>query len=191
MSARTARSGRALTAASVSTLVAAFSHTAGGGSAPSPVTLGVALAFAMLVSVALSSRRLSLWRLTLTVALSQAGFHSVFQLLGSRTPQLGHTHDAAVATAFASPAAMAHPVAAMWWAHAAAALITLVALVAGERILAGLVALARLVARRLVTDVAAIDVDARRPPPAHRRIGSPVLPDRISVLRHRGPPLPL
>ena len=82
MESRWARLSRGMLASGVAIFVAALFHVAGGGAAPGPLALGLSMAFATLASVALTARRLSLWRLVIAVGLSQFLFHVLFSLGG-------------------------------------------------------------------------------------------------------------
>ncbi|MEF2978740.1 hypothetical protein [Subtercola sp. YIM 133946] len=80
MSSRAARTLRGLGAAGVAVFVAAFSHVAGGGSAPGSVGLLLALAFSAVVCVLLAGKTLSLLRLSIGVGLSQLALHLLFSV---------------------------------------------------------------------------------------------------------------
>lgn len=159
MASRWARVARGLLASGVAIFVAALFHIAGGGSAPSPVSLGLSLAFATLASIALTGRRLSLWRLTAAVAVSQVLFHLLFSLGGgpvSLSPtggsvvmshmQMGSRLLLSTAGGMGRHADMgALPTSGgMWLSHAAAILVTVIALRFGERTFWGLLETTRL-----------------------------------------------
>lgn len=140
---RGARVTRGAVAASLATFVALVSHVSAGGGIPGPVGIVVPLALSFVVSVAFAGRRLSVWRLGSSVAVSQALFHALF-VLGSYDLGAGvHAHGGAVpvvagvssAPAFAMDADMAV-------GHLVAAAVTTLALHRGERTMAGLRALA-------------------------------------------------
>lgn len=210
MGTRAARVTRGMLASGVAVFVAALFHVAGGGATPAPAGLALSLAFATLASIALTARRLSLWRLSASVAVSQLLFHLLFGLGGSTAafvpagggaahPATGHLHLGDHLTMLGGSAAgmpAGHAVAAapdpMWLSHAAAALLTIIALRHGERAFWGLFDTARLVVARFVQRIAVIlaaparpstvlvPSDAPRPPLA---LGLP-----LARLRHRGPP---
>jgi len=182
MNARSARAARALTAAVVSTVVAAFSHVAGGGDAPGGATIALTLALASLVCVAFSSGGLSLWRLSVSVAVSQAMFHGMFTITGGAALRLGHEHSHAGAIT-----SLAGHSSDMWLAHALAALVTTVALARGEVMVRALLALAdvRLAAAAPVTVPI---VQRSRPVVARCEQATGVRSDALGPLRRRGPP---
>lgn len=200
MASRGARLTRGMLASGTAILVAALFHVAGGGAAPGAVPLALSMAFATLASVALTSRRLSLWRLTLAVGVSQFLFHALFSLGegGARfsSPDgMAHLHAGAhlTMTTAAMPASHGGDLGpSMWLTHATAVLVTVVALRFGEQAFWGLFETARVrvahLADRLV--VAPVPVVASAPvpaaaEPAHLRdLGLP-----LARLRHRGPPL--
>ncbi len=106
MGSRPARAMRGTLASAVAIFVAALFHVAGGGAAPGVVPLALSLAFATLASIALTSRRLSLWRLTVSVVLSQFLFHALFSLGGGTARFVG----ADGMTGADGAAALGHPV---------------------------------------------------------------------------------
>lgn len=140
ISTRWARFVRGWLVAGISVTVASFSHVAGGGMTPGIVGVVLALAFAGLVSIALAGKTLSRIRLAVSVALSQFAFHLLF-VLGAGSSG---------ASAFSTPAnhhgmVMLNPVMigdmgsspmhaglSMWFAHAVAAIVTVVILYWGE-----------------------------------------------------------
>ena len=99
MTTRWARFARGWIVAVFSTFVAALSHTVGGGADPGLLAVVVSLAFAGILSVGLSGRTLSTWRLTLAVLLSQLIFHGLFSFggaggrLAAPDAGTGHAHD--------------------------------------------------------------------------------------------------
>ncbi|QIG38179.1 hypothetical protein G5T42_00700 [Microbacterium sp. 4R-513] len=188
--ARQVRAVRGVAAASVATVVAATAHTLAGGGPPPPVLVAVVILLASPVAVALAGRSLALWRLALTVLVSQVLFHMSFAIAAGATgePAPAHAHH------LVGPAWVHTPTASVAWppaplmvaGHVVAAIVTVLALHRGERMLR---ALARGV-RGLVGRVVEI------PTPASPRSVSPVLanvPDlRSSILSSekptRGPP---
>lgn len=174
MSSRWARVARGLLAAGFATLVAAVFHTASGGAAPSVLALSLSLAFSGIFCVALAGKRLSLWRQSASVVLSQLLFHALFCLgqgslgsagygstaIGAAAENLGvhgaHAMDLGLASASAAVAADAsspdlHAAIgmfgdgpAMWAGHATAAIVTIVLLRHGEKTFWGLYRIALL-----------------------------------------------
>jgi hypothetical protein len=203
MTTRWARFARGWIVAGFSTFVAALSHTLGGGGVPGLLAVVVSLAFAGLVSVGLSGRTLSTWRLTAAVLVSQLIFHGLFSFGGAGGRLVGtvggdgHAHGAGSgvvlmpAAAGAGGASLDHALMMMPFAHLAAAVITVLALRFGERAFWGLFSTARValgaLARALVVApighspaVAALFVTR---PPDRRRLTP------LSPMRHRGPPV--
>jgi hypothetical protein len=215
MGSRWARVARGLLASAVAIFVAALFHVAGGGAAPEPVSLALSLAFAVLASIALTARRLSLWRLTVSVGLSQLLFHVLFSIGGGTATfsattfsatdgavGMSHLHAGSHLVMSSASTASAHAdmgsfptTPAMWFSHAAAVLVTVIALRFGERAFWGLFETARMGVARIVTQLASATVQvalALAPTPAApgeaepsrlRDLGLP-----LARLRHRGPP---
>ena len=209
MATRWARVARGWIVAVFSTFVAALSHTLGGGSAPGVLAVVLSLAFAGILCIGLAGRTLSLWRMGLSVALSQLIFHGLFSLgapggaLTANTvsgPGVG-THQHQVVTGLVSSADAASTVGApvhgmfahdagMWIAHAAAALLTIVALRHGERAFWSLFSSAVLAIRSLWEPLAPVAVPGvGHSAPAAARVFLPrALSTLLSTMRHRGPP---
>jgi len=207
MGSRWARLTRAMLASGTAILVSSLFHVAGGGAAPGAIPLVLSLAFATLASVALTARRLSLWRLTLAVAFSQFLFHALFSLGGgdahftsagagaaASVGGMTHLHAGAHLTLVggAMPASHGSELSpSMWLTHATAVLVTVIALRFGERAFWGLFETARVrierAADRLVVVpvpvVAAVAAPAAAEPARLRDLGLP-----LARLRHRGPP---
>ena len=203
MTTRWARFARGWIVAVFSTFVAALSHTVGGGADPGLLAVVVSLAFAGILSVGLSGRTLSTWRLTLAVLLSQLIFHGLFSFGGAggrlTAPDAGtgHAHDTSAVLLPAGQGAAATGAMAeghgvmMPLAHLVAAVVTVVALRYGERAFWGLFNTAKVTLRTLVR--ALVLAPVRRPPvagvsfsgrvPARHRLAP------LSVMRHRGPPV--
>jgi hypothetical protein len=210
MATRWARFARGWLAAGFATFVAALFHVASGGDAPGTAGVALALAFSGIACVALAGRRLSLWRLAVSVALSQFLFHALFQLgqnggpaagsaapLGSAHAQMSHVD---IATLVGSGTAQNHSMLAthsmwadtwMWAGHAVAALVTIVALRYGEVAFWSLYRTARLGLARLLSAPAPLPLDTARPAPSASRGGRVVrdLGILIGRMRHRGPPM--
>jgi hypothetical protein len=90
-------------AALFSTFVALVSHVIAGGTLPGTLGIVVPLVFSILACVLLAGRQLSLLRLSLSVAISQLLFHTLFVLGAS-----GGTSAASVAPLPAGHAALGH-----------------------------------------------------------------------------------
>jgi hypothetical protein len=202
MSTRWARFARGWVTASFSVLVAALSHVAAGGAMPGLFGAVVALAFGGMVSVFLAGRTLSLPRLAISVAFSQAIFHLLFTATGTATALAstvagtGPTHHLTALAPFTVDAATALPHsghfdATMWFAHALAAVLTVVALRHGETAFWGLLRLATSGFRAVVAGVAApliptrtgLDYIAVEHRHAHTQ-----LDDYVGQRNYRGPP---
>ncbi len=110
---------------------------------PGPLGIAVPWVLSFMVCVLLAGRRLSVVRLSISVAVSQFLFHALF-VLGTITPSgivTGHVHGAPVALPDAASSAASAAVPAdgmMWVGHLVAGLITIAALHRGERLLLGL-----------------------------------------------------
>lgn len=185
MDSRWARVARGVTAAGIATFVAAFSHWISAGVAPSWFGVGVSLVISVMVCTMLTGRTLSVWRLTISIGLSQFLFHALFSGLG--TPVVAQ-HDMG---AMDATTAHVHAAPTMWLAHAIAALVTVVAFRFGEQAFWGVTGTARLLlARLLPVIIPALDVP--RPVVAvDRRYIPRDLALLLSSMRHRGPPVEL
>jgi hypothetical protein len=137
MSTRVARVVRGLLVAVVALSVAAVAHIATGGQIGS-VGLVLAFAFSALASIALAGRTVSRVRISIAVLFSQGVFHVLFGVGAgySLAPQNNHPGmvmgDPNAATTSTSPMLMTDN-GWMWAAHGLAAILTIVALVRGER----------------------------------------------------------
>ncbi|WP_292728630.1 hypothetical protein, partial [Microbacterium sp. UBA837] len=144
---RATRVIRASVAASIATFVALFSHVAAGGAMPSWLGIAVPWVLSLAVCTVLVGRALSLPRLGVAVVLSQLLFHLLFVLgadsgAPAGTVATGHVHGLPILDLSTG----ATPVAAdlsMWFAHLAAAVLTVAALYRGERLVIRLGVLAR------------------------------------------------
>lgn len=187
---------RGFAASAVAIFVALAGHVTAGGAMPGPLGILVPWVLSFMVCVLLAGRRLSVIRLSISVAVSQFLFHTLF-VLGTITPSgvvAPHVHGARLVL----PAAGAIPDAVvadgtMWIGHVVAAALTIAALHRGERLLLGLRDLAqqsiRWVRRRVAS---AVFVAPARPLAAPSVFSSPVaLRDGLllSTLRGRAPPL--
>lgn len=209
-STRSARALRGALAAIVSTFVALLSHVAGGGEVPGLLGILVPLVLATAVCVPLAGRRLSIIRVSASVIASQVLFHALFVLgsvgnasASSTTGGAGHvghgSHGSSVAPLLlatppggtpAGAPAHAHEHATMWAAHALAAVVTILAVYQGERVVRRLRTLAVALVRVLLPVVSAIPVPSRV---AARAVVETVsLPGSLGVYpatrSHRGPP---
>ena len=191
MSSRWARVARGWTAAGFATFVAALSHTLAGGAAPGVVAILVTLVISGAVCTLLAGRTLSTWRLAASIALSQALFHGVFSGLGMPVAPRG-AHHTVVLPVFDATITHPHAGAAMWLAHAAAALVTVIAFRHAERAFWGLADTARLLLARMLDTV--IPVCPATLPALASGVCRNVPHDLtvlLSSMRHRGPPMEL
>ncbi|GAA2447572.1 hypothetical protein [Agromyces soli] len=192
--ARRGRTLRGLLAASV----ALFGHLLGGGALPGFAGVAVPFALSLLVCVLLAGRRLSLVRLSLSVAISQTLFHSLF-VLGTPGPLTRATSEAAGAAhaghggaiTLAEPSVhLAHAQPDMWAAHALAAVLTIAALYQGERVLHAIVAVRDRVWAAVLPRVTA-ELSPRPAPPLVAGVFTLAVPQRRAadpVTPVRGPP---
>lgn len=175
-SARSIRVVRGLVAAAFATFVALFSHIIGGGATPGALGIVVPLVFSAFICVLLAGRRLSFFRLALSVAVSQFLFHTLFMLgtvqgVGSSAAVSNHaSHGMPVVldTAVAPISHSAHTGAGMWVAHGVAGLLTVAVIHWAEKLLAAVVAVKEFVLRRLVPAAATVAT-------------APVWPSRFSL----------
>lgn len=200
LSSRADRTGRGIVAATIATFAATFSHSIADGR-PAPL-LGIVLALALAVPlcVALAGRRLSWVRLSVAVGLSQFAYHGLIRIgigeawNGSPSlPATLHAHAGAAPLGSAESAGTAgaahlHADPGMWVAHLVAAIVTVLAIGAGERAIRRLLELTgwRFVA--LLLDWA---------PPVRRPRDIGIAPGRapsaqpslLTEVSRRGPPL--
>lgn len=196
---RVIRTLRGLVAAAVATFVALLSHVAGGGQMPGPVGVVVPLVLSVFLCVLLSGRRLSLWRLSISVALSQLLFHGLF-ILGTTTSTVVSAGSGAHAghsiTMVMTSPGMSHsgPDSIwMWVAHAVAALVTVTALHRGETTIAALLAFTGYVLARFTRTLALPIASSARQVSTGLSMRLEHRPTPLgvfaSVSAHRGPPI--
>jgi len=153
---RQLRAVRGVIAATSATFLALMSHLLGGGQLPGWLGIVVPWVLSLPVCAMLAGRRLSLWRLSLSVVLSQVLFHVLFVLgtpAGSplSSAQSGAHHHGPPPL---PPQLPLHPVsaqtldavggdAAMWLSHLVAAGLTILFLYRGERAIQRLQVLAK------------------------------------------------
>ncbi|GAB2476350.1 hypothetical protein GCM10027063_16650 [Promicromonospora xylanilytica] len=198
---RRLRDARGPLVASAATATALLSHLLGGGAMPGWLGIVVPWALSLTLCTVLAARRLSLWRITTSVVLSQVLFHTLF-VLGAPAAQAvpGHTgapghgmHEQLPPSSGGSPFGLISADVTMWCWHGVGAAVTVAALYGGERVLSRL--------RELAADLAgwlrghlAVPADAAAPFPVVRLTapdwftGSfPARPE-VSESRRRGPP---
>lgn len=194
MTQRQQRTARGFLAAALAVFVAALFHIAGGGAAPTPLSLVVSVVLATPACVLLAGRRPSAGRLTASVALSQLAFHLLFELGQPSSVRFSGGEMAGMpgmplhvaGTGGGASASIATP--AMWASHAMAALVTIVAIRHGERVLERMLQLAS----RFVVRV--VRLAQLRPLPRVRVLTQQAAPAvraplfLSGAIRHRGPP---
>lgn len=197
---------RGLVVATLSVTIAAFSHVAGGGMEPGVLGTVLALAFAILASIALSARAVSVVPLAISVGLSQVVFHLLFSLGADLPASAAGTHVGMLGMVMSGGATATLPDlggstvhamegmsdARMWAGHLAAAVLTTLLLLHGERALLTVVRLA--VARLAVV----VRVLVAAPPVLAHSVAAAVgdrsgircpLDVLLASRPHRGPPL--
>ncbi|SJN17110.1 putative integral membrane protein [Microbacterium esteraromaticum] len=186
---------RGAIAASFATFVALASHAWADGAIPGMLGIAVPWILSLMICTLLAGRRLSMIRLSASVLLSQALFHALF-VLGSITPGGGftpHVHGVGSLNFQGAPVLVPED-ASMWIAHGFAAIVTIIALHRGERIVRMLAAVASDVAAWLRrTVLVSILLHPAIPRRVRWRVTSaprPIDPLR-AAFRRRGPPLRL
>lgn len=190
MTSRQLRLVRAAAVSAVATLIAAVSHTLGGGAAPHPLlVLAVSTLLTPLCAILVGVRRSRL-RVAVAVLVSQALFHLLFDALGSPTGSgpsgaTGHAHH--LDLALLGPVAPVEDLdAGMLFAHAVAAVLTTLLIWHGD-------ALVRVVARwvqaLLLRAAIRVSADHRRPVPLRSVLLPPFHPAISVGVSRRGPPV--
>ncbi|MCI2956201.1 hypothetical protein MN032_00745 [Agromyces atrinae] len=141
MNARARRVAQGAVVAAFATLVAALSHTVGGGAAPGVLALVLAFAFSAFVCIPLVGRSISLVRSSTAIVLAQAALHVLYSIgtpsggLGAAAAGSAHHHSVGFVGTVAAPggASMMHLDAAMLGAHVAAAVVTILAVRYADR----------------------------------------------------------
>jgi hypothetical protein len=187
MNARAARTLRGVAAGTIATLVAAASHGLADGMFPGIAGLSLALVFSAIVGIVFAGRRLRVLRLAASVILSQLAFHLLFSSMVASGAVESTGHHAS--TLVAGP--LVHASAPMWFAHAIAAVITILAIRHGERALVGLRETARMLLAALTPVASPTPLRLARNPRL-RTAPAPVprlVPEFLIALGHRGPPV--
>lgn len=153
MTSRQLRLLRGFAASSVATIIAAVSHTIGGGAAPHPLLIAALSVFLTPSAALLVGRRLSLPRLAMTVLLSQSVFHVLFVALNATAApsatavtSAGHQHSLMLTPLGEGVA----PDAGMLAAHVIAGILTVALLWRGENLLRAVARWARAILHRHV-----------------------------------------
>jgi len=185
-------------------MLALFSHVIGGGDSPHIAGIAMPWLLSLPVCVGLTGKKLSFWKLLISVFASQLLFHTLF-IVGTPTyggapvnPHAGHGGVPLILSSTDSSSSVSAALAAtpgMWIMHALAALATVALVYRGERAVLRLrkvVALTiRWFGRRVARFVAFATVEAKPAPPLVRR--DHALPSHeksaaLAPLRRRGPP---
>ncbi|MGM7666168.1 hypothetical protein [Microbacterium sp. A93] len=186
MTSRQLRLLRGATASSVATIIAAVSHTTGGGAPPHPLLVLALSVFLTPVAALLVGRTLSVGKLSVTVLLAQTIFHVLFVALGATltTPGIatGHQHVMALGPLTSTVA----PDAGMLGAHLLAAAVTIALLWRGERILRGI---AHWVRAALRVRLPRLHSDWPVPASCPETAPAFVAATRTSDVSRRGPPV--
>lgn len=185
---------RGFASASLAIFVALAGHVSAGAAMPGLLGIAVPWLLSFMVCVLLAGRKLSVIRLSASVGVSQFLFHALF-VLGTITPAgggTGHVHGAAlVLPGGTGVAAEMATGSAMWLGHAGAALLTIVALHRGERMLIALrdlaVQLIGWLRRRLQDAVVVSSLRAPRLTPVFEGVSRPE-GRLLATLRGRAPP---
>lgn len=138
------RAVRGAAIAAFATFVASVAHTVGGGSAPGPVAVLLALAFSAPLAMLLAGARARLIRTSVSALIAQAALHLCYALggapavgatgtagAGSHAAHGAHGTIANLDTALTAPA-VDHGHALMPIAHVLAAVVTVAALAVGD-----------------------------------------------------------
>jgi hypothetical protein len=183
---RWGRVARGWAAATFATVTAAVSHGIAGGAPPTVFAVAVSLLLSGMVATLLTRRSLSLASAALSIGVSQLFFHGLFSSLGAPAA-IGHAHGIAPGLADASASA-SHG--AMWLAHLAAGLATIVVYRFGESAFWGIARIAALAFALLVRVLVPV---VPAPSRVTRRASAVLVPRlarvQLSSMRHRGPPL--
>ncbi|WP_162621793.1 hypothetical protein [Microbacterium suaedae] len=187
MTRRQRLAARGASASAVATLLAAVSHTLGGGAAPAPTIVLGMLVLLIGPAALLMGSHPRLPRIAATTAAAQAAFHGVFAMLGAphagSVVDGGHRHGVPISVA---PTTAGSDDAPMLAAHVVAALVTIAILGYGERAIRHGTSWVRAAARALVPDGSFPTVPRvlALPAPRIRRLTRVVAANGV-----RGPPL--
>ena len=186
MTARPLRVVRGGAATAIAVLLAAVSHTYGGGAAPAPLLLVAVALLAWPFATLLAARRLGLVGVAVASVAAQALLHVAFAVTAGSTPMgCGHLHDTIVLTGGSSlPVAL--PDTPMLVCHGIAVVVAILAIGFGERMLRAIARWVTAHARRAIA-VPAVAPSRRFRCCAVRRVFARRAP-ALHPLRRRGPP---
>ena len=187
------RAVRGALAGSLTTFLALAFHVFGGGAVPDAAAIVGSLLAAVWICTMLAGRRLRALLLVVAISVAQLVLHTVFSMATATAVVVpadagAHQHGA-YQHSDTVIGAITHAGHAMWAAHAAAGAVTVLGILFGDRVLAGLSELgSRVVARLLVAVLSPSPVSAARVPlPVAPSILA--LADRAcSLVARRGPP---
>jgi len=182
---------RGAAAGSLTTFLALLFHVLGGGIAPPAAAVGGFVLASVWISVVIGRRRPSLPLLILAVAVSQAVLHTGFEMTSSSVVLLApggaglHAgHELSL-----GPVVLAHAGGAMWLAHLAAGVLTVLGIRHGEAVLRRLAEAAHVVLVRLQRLPMPAPLEAPARAAVLPRPAGPLLRRLLrSVLLRRGPP---
>lgn len=189
MTSRQLRLVRGMLVSSAATLIAAVSHTLGGGAAPHPLLIAALGALLTGPTAALVGSRRSRIRVAGAVLVAQAAFHGVFAVLGSPTAsraviETGHAHHADALLPVAATHAPSLD-ATMLGAHLAAAAVTTLLVWRAEAVARAIVSWFRLLAQH---HAALVSPDHPRPVPLRSIAVRPLDRQVAAAVSRRGPP---
>ncbi len=192
---RLSRLGRGAAAAAFATYTALFFHVSSGGAVPAFLGVVAPLVLSVAVCTLLAGRKLTVLRLSASVAASQFLFHSLFSFGGDLAGATSHAHHEAAAADLSPLVSDAHshdPT--MWFGHVAAAVVTIGVFLLADRVLRGVAALrtrfVSWVRRVFVVTDALVDISPSRfVPSGWTAVGFPPRFAVASAASRRGPPL--
>lgn len=194
MTSRAERAARGAAVAAFATFVASVAHTVGGGSAPGPVAVLLALAFSAPLAMLLAGARARLIRTSLSALVAQGTLHLCYALGGAPAGSPGSVdpharHGASVhLDAVLTGPVVDHGHALMPFAHLLAAAFTVVALALGDDVFDAIARSVVLFVRRLTI----VPVPAALGPFRFAAVAVSARPIGLqlrAVLGSRGPPV--
>ncbi|WP_149085045.1 MULTISPECIES: hypothetical protein [Microbacterium] len=189
MNSRQLRFLRAAAVSTTATLLAAVSHTLGGGAAPHPLLIAAIAVLFVPLSAGVVGVRSSRIRVAGGVFMAQAAFHVIFQLLGAPTAgnavALAHVHHLDLrALGPLSPTPALDGL--MASAHVLAAVLTTLLLWHGESMLGTIARWFHAALRRIATAATALPAPPR---PLRSALLPPLDAAAAAVTSRRGPPV--
>ncbi|UOE42779.1 hypothetical protein [Agromyces larvae] len=202
MMTRGARAVRGTAVAGFAAFVAALAHTAGGGAAPGPVAIGLALAFSAPLAMLLAGARARTLATAVSALVTQALLHLVFAIgIGAAdapgpvtsAAHLSHVvhpgHTGSLGALGSAQPLVDHGGVAMPFTHLVAAALTVAFLVIADDVFAAFARLARgILARLSRMRIPLADLPAAPRVRAERPLATPVVLRLVDALRYRGPP---